>query len=101
MSARRIIAATFAAAALTAFAAGPAQAGEVNGNGKPLPLNGASECKYSGLNDEVTAEEPQRTQSYGTLVAFFVRSTGMNPPSLGAIGIPGDACNPNGGGFEE
>ncbi|NHA69347.1 hypothetical protein [Phycicoccus flavus] len=101
MSARRVAATALAAAALTVTAATPAFAGEVNGNGKDLPLKGASECKYSGLNDEMTEEEPFRTQSYGTIVAFLVRATGMNPPALGAVGIPGDACNPNGGGFEE
>ena len=101
MSARRLVGATLAALALAVVSTSPAAAGEVNGNGKKLPLKGASECKYSGLNDERTEEEPQRTQSYGTLVSFFVQATGMNPPALGATGIPGDACNPTRGGFEE
>lgn len=101
MSARRIAATAVAAAALAVTAATPAFAGEVNGNGKPLPLKGASECKYSGLNDEVTPEEPDRTQSYGTILSGLVRLTGMNPPALGAQGIPGTACNPTKGGAPE
>ena len=102
MSARRTLATAIAAGALAVVAASPAAAGEVNGNGKELPLKGASICKYSGLNDEVTEEEPTRTQSYGTFLVLIKKSLGVGPQEVkGAIlPSPGDACNPT-KGFEE
>ena len=109
MSYRRAIAATVCAAAMTAFGSGVAFAGEVNGNGKELPLKGASICKYSGLNDEINAEEPTRTQSYGTFLQFFGKGAaaemGVSPGAgikfmKGNIPSPGVACNPT-TGFEE
>ena len=103
MSPRRIAAACLAAAGIAVMAASPASAGEVNGNGKELPLKGASICKYSGLNDEQTADEPTRTQSYGTFLVLIRGLTGMSTKDFKDAGIlpsPGDACNPT-KGFEE
>ena len=110
MRIRRIATAAACAALLTGFTGGVAVAGEVNGNGKELPLKGNSICKYSGLNDEVNEEEPTRTQSYGTFLQYFGKQVaGMMdmPPGAGiqmlkdgGIPSPGVACNPN-GDFEE
>jgi hypothetical protein len=80
---------------------GPAVAGEVNGNGKELPLKGASICKYSGLNDEMTEEEPTRTQSYGTFLALIMKTYGVSAQEAKMmLPSPGDACNPT-RGFSE
>ena len=96
MSARRVFAAAAAGTIATLALAAPASAGEVNGNGEELPLRGASICKYSGLNDEMTAEEPTRTQSFGTFLVLIKKSAGQTPGDvMGAIlPSPGDACNP-------
>ena len=106
MRAAKTVAAAACAAAMTLGAA-PAFAGEVNGNGKQLPLKGNSVCKYSGLNDEINAEEPTRTQSYGTFLQFFgkgyAQMAGMTPGAgiqalkEGMIPSPGMACNPTKG----
>ena len=77
-----------AAGALVLAGAGAASAGEITGNGKPVPApqNAASECSYSGLNDD-RVEDPARTQSFGQIV----RLGGLKPKLFN----PGDACNPN------
>lgn len=80
-------------------AAAPAIAGEVNGNGAELPLNGASLCKYSGLNDEWTAQEPTLTQSYGTFFVLIKGLAGVDGAKA-ALPSPGVACNPT-SGFHE
>lgn len=103
MTPRRIAAACLAAAGIAVLAASPASAGEVNGNGTELPLKGASLCKFSGLNDEQTAEEPTHTQSYGTFLVLIRNATGMTTKQFKEAGIlpsPGVACNPT-KGFEE
>jgi hypothetical protein len=105
---RRIVTAAACAALFTGFGAGVAAAGEVNGNGKELPLKGNSICKYSGLNDEVNEEEPTRTQSYGTFLQFFGKYYAEEGMSAGEgirtfkmfIPSPGMACNPT-KGFDE
>jgi hypothetical protein len=97
MSPRRIAAGILTAAGIAVMAAAPASAGEVNGNGGDLPLKGASLCKYSGLNDEITEEEPTRTQSYGTFFVLIRNATGMSTKEFKDAGIlpsPGLACNP-------
>jgi hypothetical protein len=109
MKYQRIALSAACAAALTVSSAGMAMAGEVNGNGKELPLKGASICKFSGLNDEITADEPTRTQSYGTFLQLYGKWAAAGMESSPGAGIravksgfpsPGMACNPN-GGFEE
>ena len=72
----------------------PAIAGEVNGskkNPKEDFSEGASICKFSGLNDvpEGDPEQgpPGRTQSFGQDVAKW----GADPRDFN----PGDICNPN------
>jgi hypothetical protein len=107
---RKMITVAACAALLTGFSGGVAFAGEVNGNGTELPLKGASICKYSGLNDEINADEPTRTQSYGTFLQFFGKAVAgaMDMPpgagiqflKAGEIPSPGMACNPT-SGFEE
>jgi hypothetical protein len=105
----KILTAAACAVLLTGLGSGVAAAGEVNGNGKELPLKGHSICKFSGLNDEINEDEPTRTQSYGTFLQFFGKyyggMQGMNPGEgirmfKEFIPSPGMACNPN-GGFEE
>jgi hypothetical protein len=89
--------AVFGVVALAGFGGGTALAGEINGHGnwiagsETAPLNGASDCAYSGLNDNYVLGNPlpdsdgfTRTQSFGQVV----RQTGP----IG--GVPGTACNP-------
>jgi hypothetical protein len=89
----RVLAATLGALALVAGGAGAASAGEVTGSGKPTQgaAHARSVCAYSGLNDDRTAEEPGRTQSYGQIVRAGGKAFAPNP---------GVACNPT-RGFEE
>ena len=105
MSARRIAAACFAAAGIAVLAAGPASAGEVNGNGQDTqgPAHSNSICAFSGLNDEITPDEPTRTQSYGTFLHLFQSTSGLSMKQfkeLSGFPSPGDACKPT-KGFEE
>jgi hypothetical protein len=88
-------------AALAAVVAGSASAGEMTGSGKWIagsetaPLQGKSDCAYSGLNDNYVLGNPlpdadgfTRTQSWGQLdkaTRDFLTSIGGNP---------GNACNP-------
>jgi hypothetical protein len=97
MRTRSFVAAAFCAVAVGAVGVGSAFAGEINGHGnwiagsESAPLNGKSECAYSGLNDNYVLGNPlpdadgfTRTQSWGQVV----RQAGP----LG--GVPGTACNP-------
>jgi hypothetical protein len=92
MGKKRMLVAALCAAAAASLSAGPALAGEITGNGKWIagteeaPLNGKSECAYSGQNDEhvLGDESAARAQSWGQLVA-----------EAGPMGGgPGFACNP-------
>jgi hypothetical protein len=94
----------FAATALVVTGASSAVAGEVTGSGEDLVVNGRSICAFSGLNDEVSEEEPDRTQSFGTIVKGAAKAglvstfatTGIGGASAtNGVGIPGHACNPN------
>lgn len=80
------------AALVLSLAAGSVSAGEITGNGKPITMHAKSLCAFSGLNDHVTPEEPNRTQNYGEFVRIGLK--GMID-SLG--GNPGTACNPTKG----
>jgi hypothetical protein len=93
MKVRRIVAVAACTVAVAGLGAGSAFAGEITGNGKWIagseaaPLNGKSECAYSGQNDEFVLEEPGdwgRTQSFGQIVRF-----------AGPIGGAASGCNPN------
>jgi len=81
-------------------------AGEITGNGKWIagspdaPLNGKSECAYSGHQDDPNSEEGFRgliAQSWGQLpkgVRDFLTGIGMNPryscnPTSPPSGEPG------------
>ncbi len=72
------------------IAVAPATAGEIKGTGEYIDhrkQRGASECKYSGLNDGYfDGSEPERVQSFGQLVR---RGFKVFLPS------PGEACNPS------
>jgi len=97
----RLFVAVFVAVAFAAVGGGSAFASEITGSGKWIagaenaPLNGKSECAYSGLNDNYVLGNPlpdadgfTRTQSWGQLdqaTRAFLTSIGMNP---------GIACNP-------
>jgi hypothetical protein len=78
------------AAAVGAFGAGSAFAGEITGNGKPVPApeHAQSECAFSGYNDDPNEAAPFGgiAQSYGLLVAEGYKD---------AFPSPGDACNPS------
>lgn len=74
---------------IAAFTA-PAIAGEVTGNGKSTPIQGASICQFSGQNDDPDSTDPEnpggRTQSFGQDVVH----RDMDP----TIFNPGDICSP-------
>ena len=85
------------AACVLLAGAGTAFGGEITGNGNWIagspsaPLNGKSECAFSGQNDEFQLGDTNapRTQSWGTipkLVRVILTLAGMSP---------GDACNPH------
>jgi hypothetical protein len=97
MSKRVLLAVAFSAATVGGLSAAPAFAGEITGNGKWIagseeaPLQGKSDCAYSGQNDTFSGDPSvpdadgfTRTQSWGQVI----RSAGP----LG--GVPGEACNP-------
>ena len=93
MRVRRIVAAAACTVAVAGLGAGSAFAGEITGNGKWIrgteeaPLNGKSECSYSGQNDEFILEvagDWGRTQSWGQIVRF-----------AGPLGGAAFGCNPN------
>jgi hypothetical protein len=89
--ARKFFTIAACAAALGGFGAGSAFAGEITGNGKPVPApaNAASECSFSGYNDDFNEAAPfggTIAQSYGLLVAQGFKD---------AFPSPGDACNPS------
>lgn len=81
--------------ALAGPGAGAVSAGEITGNGTLKPVNGASECAYSGQNDGFHIPElahddldaSMRVQSFGQIHRMF----GLPK------GLPGTACNPTGG----
>ena len=102
MGVRRLVAVAGCIVAVVGVGAGSAFAGEITGNGKWIagsetaPLNGKSECAYSGQNDNWVLGNPvpdedgfSRTQSWGQVGQegrAFLTSIGLNP---------GNACNPS------
>lgn len=61
---------------------GVASAGEITGNGRLKEVKANSICAFSGLNDEITEEEPFKTQNWGTIpkeFRDFLRSIGISP----------------------
>ena len=96
---KRLLVAALCAAAVTGVGASGALAGEITGNGKWIagsdaaPLNGRSECAYSGQNDTYSgnpdvpdADGFTRTQSWGQVARHLKGAAG---------GVPGLTCNPN------
>jgi hypothetical protein len=81
----RIAAVAVATTAVMALAAAPASAGEITGNGKPTagPAHAASECVFSGYNDDDLPTDAI-AQSFGQIVRV------AGPQG----GVPGFACNP-------
>lgn len=69
-------------------------AGEITGTGDPVPTQGASWCRFSGLNDKVEGQGPvePQAQSYGIEVMLGV----VPHPSVskGGAPSPGTMCNP-------
>lgn len=90
-----------ALAAATVLAASPAFAGELNGQGDPIPAtdNAASECAFSGLNDNPVnpppGDFPGRVQSFGAFLKFLAELLGVRLNPLDAPSYPGEGCNPN------
>ena len=68
-----------------AFTSTAAAAGEVTGSGKPSAIP-RSVCAFSGLNDHVSPEEPDRTQSFGTLVRGFAKAGLVSGEATTGIG---------------
>ena len=96
MGKTRLLVVAACAAAVVGVGASAAFAGEVNGsatNPKDDFSQGASYCKYSGLNDDPSAAPPEggKVQSYGQL-----RRNGGDPSSLDfPLNLPpGVGCNP-------
>src|SRR5262245_39606187 len=100
MRSRSRVAVAVCAAALGAFGAGAAFAGESTGNGRYIngtddaPLHGRSLCAYSGQNPEGLLDpsdpnfEPGRVQNWGHIdkdLRAILTSMGLNPSV---------ACNP-------
>lgn len=97
---RKRLAVALCSIAVLGLTGGSAFAGEITGNGKWIagseaaPLHGASECAFSGQNDEFHLFPNQgwpRTQSWGQEIR------GAVPVIGGHVGVPGFACNPKGG----
>ena len=95
----RFTVAVSVAAIVLSLSATAVFAGEVTGNGKSLKvedggkwhtgLHARSLCAFSGLNDEITPEEPGKTQNWGTIPKEM-------RDAIGPLGFhPGMACNPN------
>jgi hypothetical protein len=85
---------------LAGFGGGAAFAGEITGSGKWIagsetaPLQGKSDCAFSGLNDNSVLGNPlpdgdgfTRSQSFGQIVR-------QHSPDAPPPGTPGTACNP-------
>lgn len=97
MSLKRISGLAATAAMLLVSTAAMASAGEVTGNGRPIEVQGASICAYSGLDDvDLDAGEipgkPEtddfgRTQNFGQIARYV----------QGPMGGAGDACRPGSG----
>jgi hypothetical protein len=97
---KSLFAAAACAAALAGISAGPAFAGEITGNGKPVlaPAKSGNECAFSGHNDApdnpldiFNAGGP--SQSYGQLnrLGLIKSLFGATPSQFN----PSDACNPH------
>jgi hypothetical protein len=95
---KRLAIGLIAGIGLALCGAGPAQAGEINGNGDPIPgaHNASSACAFSG-RDLPDAEENQpnipddfvtngHVQSYGKYVSHGLK---------GVVPSPGEACRGN------
>lgn len=91
---RKLLVVFACATTVAALSASSAFAGEITGNGTPTagPTHAASECVYSGYNDNPNEAFPfgGTAQSYGRLVAQLgPTATQATFPS------PGVACNPS------
>lgn len=90
----RLARAFSAATLLVCLTAGSALAGEITGNGDPVPTQGASWCRFSGQNDRIPGQGPvePEAQSYG----IEVKLGEVPHPSLtkGGVPSPGTMCNP-------
>jgi len=91
---RRLVTAIGVATLIASVSAASVLAGEVTGSGKEVPTQGASWCRFSGLNDRVEGQGPvePRAQAYGIEVKLGV----VPHPSIskGGVPSPGTMCNP-------
>ena len=71
------------------LASAPVSAGEIAGNGKYVPggANGASECSYSGLNDDPEEDGLGFTQTFAAVMKLL----GIDPSFFN----PGMFCRGN------
>jgi hypothetical protein len=89
-----------AIAALAALSATPTIAGEITGNGKPIDINGRSECAFSGRNDTPEGDPMDPggvAQSYGYFSGYWDLWDPQTFDPHTDFLIPGFACNPNRG----
>lgn len=73
-------------------------AGEITGRGDPVPTQGKSWCRFSGLNDKVPGEGPVEPQAQA--FGIEVREGVVTHPSQIRDSeewflLPGYACNPS------
>lgn len=79
---KKLLIAALCASAFLGLSVGTAGAGEITGNGTPIAVKARSICAYSGLNDEITPEEPGKIQSWGAIPKSdrdYLRSIGVSP----------------------
>lgn len=93
---------TAVAIGLIAMTAFPAIAGEITGNGKPIDINGRSECAFSGRNDTPEGDPMDPggiAQSYGYFSGYWDLwdPEDADPHAPGFPPVPGFSCNPNRG----
>jgi len=88
------------AAIAIAVSATSAIASEITGSGKPVDVNGRSECAFSGLNDTPDGDinDPGGiAQSYGYFAGYWDLWDAQDFDPDTDFLIPGFACNPNRG----
>lgn len=69
-------------------------AGEITGNGKVVPTQGASWCRFSGQNDQVEGEGPVGPQAQAYGIEVTLGAVPHPSVSKGGVPSPGTMCNP-------
>jgi hypothetical protein len=91
----RLALAVVIASVVLSLGASAVLAGEVTGSGKEVPTQGASWCRFSGLNDRVAGEGPVEPQAQAYGIEVTVGAVPHPSITKGGIPSPGTMCNPN------